>query len=250
MTALGWRRWVPIPLGLALGLASGSSLDALNVADGRGAGAVAIFVFLHALALCFVPPLTHRRHLAIDHDLRRQLWFLTLPLLAVGIAIVWALSGLFEGSGRLEEGTRVFMFAAPLLGVAWSVESVSRRIHTRLGHGWLRTPLCIAACWSVAMAAALLLAVGAPKIVLYPIYGADWLELTRPYTYDYPWIALIALTYAGIHATALSILAPISENVWRWKPSAPTPTPPWALYAVVPAALLQLAWVALVWDFV
>jgi len=72
MTALGWRRWVPIPLGLVLGLASGSTLDALNVADGAAAAAVAILVFAHALALCFVPPFGEGQHHRLSHEIRPQ----------------------------------------------------------------------------------------------------------------------------------------------------------------------------------
>ncbi len=250
MAALGWRRWVPIPLGLALGLASGSALDALNVADGPLARAVAATVFLHALGLCFVPPFAEGRHARLSHELRRQIWFHALPLPAVGLSVVLLSAGLLGGNHHLFEGTQLFAITAPLLGVAWSVEQVSRRLSARLKHGWLRTPACIVASWFTAMAAALVLTIGAPKLAHFPMYGVHWRDLGGPGSFYYPWVALIYLVYAGIHAAALSILASVSEAIWRWTPSAPAQSRPWALYAMIPAALLQLAWVVLALDLI
>lgn len=248
MTALGWRRWVPIPVGLVLGFGSGSALDALNVADGPVAGAVALLVFLHAFALCFVPPFADDHHARSSHELRRQIWFFALPLPAAGFSVAWLSRGLLEGSHRMWEGIQLFSITAPLLGVAWSVDRVSRHLGARLKRGWLRTPVCVAGSWFVAMATALVLAFGAPKLAHYPMYGVGWRDLSSAGNYYYPWVTQIILVYAGIHATALSVLAPVSEASWRWTPSVAVQTRPWALYAVIPAAALQLAWVVLAWD--
>jgi len=247
VSPLGWRRFVPIPIGLLLGVGAGALLDHWHVGDGWISASAAFFVFAHALVLCFVPPFREGRHRLLDYGFRRSLWFYALPLPIVAIAVLWTFLGLFEGSIRLEEGTHALTFAAPFLGAAWAVDHTSRHLATRFGTGWLRTPLQVLACWLLALSAALVLTIAAPKLAHYPMYGTQWLDASLGRSFEWPWIVTRLMILSGIHCTTLAILVPFTEALWRLHPPPPTIRHPSALYAVFPAALLQLAWMAIAW---